>query len=539
MRSRNLIYSNDARNQLKDGIDALADMVKKTLGPGGRNVVIDRGYGPAIVTKDGVTVAKEIFLSNNIANLGAQLLKEVASKTNDRAGDGTTTATVLAQAIVKEGLKHVAAGVNPIELKRGIDQATRAILSALDKAAIPVSSKEDIVRIGAISANNEREIGQIIADAMEAVGEEGTLTIEDGTGIETYYEVVEGMKFERGYKSPYFVNNDAMECILENPVILILNERLTDIQGMANVMQLCSGMKRSLLVIADEISPDVTKLMVLNKMKGSFNSCAVLSPAFGDRRRDMMNDIAVLTGGTVVSSETGITLSNITSGDLGSCKKCTITKASTLIIGGCGSSDAIVDRINSIKVQRDAATEEFDRQRYSERLARLAGGIGVLYIGAATEAELKEKKDRIVDALHATRAAAAEGVVDGGGLALIKVREVLKNEVFKNTEQELGGKIVYHAVKLPFMTILENAGENGDLILKELLDSDRGYDVLTRMYGDSMYDLGIIDPVRVTKSALENAASIAGLFLTTEGIVAASQKERDYNERLLDQMPIN
>ena len=539
MRSRDLIYSEDARAQLKVGIDALANMVKVTLGPMGRNVVIDRSFGRSSITKDGVSVAREVFLSDIVANQGAQLVKEVASKNNDDAGDGTTTATVLAQAIISEGMKHLSAGVNPMELKRGIDKATKLLVDKLKEGARDVKSKEDIIQIGTISANNEESIGKLIAEAMDAVGNGGTITVEDGTGMDTSYEVVEGMQFDRGYKSPYFVNTDDRECIMDNATILLVNEKLNDVQVVTNVMTLASSLKKPLLVVANDFSPDVLKLLVVNNARGTLVSCAVLSPAFGDRRRDILDDIAAITGATVFAGEVGNVLSTMNTDDFGSCEKSVTSENLTIIVGGSGEgAEAIKDRINTIKNQITNNDTAYDKIRLEERLARLTGGVAILRIGATTEMELKEKKDRVEDALHATRAAAAEGIVEGGGIALLRARHVLQSPVEGSSdrllEQALGFSLMYKAVEVPFRAILENAGEKPDVILDKVMRESKGYDVLNRKYGDDMFKLGVIDPLRVTRMALENAASIAGLFLTTEGLIISTEEERAFNERMLE-----
>jgi len=540
MRSRNLIYSEEARSKLKEGIDALANMVKVTLGPMGRNVVIDKSLGRSSITKDGVSVAREVFLKDIVANQGAQLVKEVASKTNDDAGDGTTTATVLAQAIISEGMKHLSAGVNPMELKRGIDKATKLLVDKLKEGARDVKSKEDIIQIGTISANNEESIGELIAEAMDAVGNGGTITVEDGTGIDTSYEVVEGMQFDRGYKSPYFINTDDQECILDNASILLVNEKLKDVQVVTNIMNLANSLKKPLLIIANDFSADILKLLVVNKVRNIFTSCAVLSPAFGDRRRDILDDIAAITGATVFSGDVGNVLSSINTDDFGMCEKSVTSENLTIIVGGDGTgAEAIKSRINTIKSQIANNDTAYDKIRLEERLARLTGGVAILRIGATTEMELKEKKDRVEDALHATRAAAAEGIVEGGGIALLKARDILLTPITDRSEQALGFNLMHKAVEVPFRAILENAGEKPDVILDKVTRESKGYDVLKRKYGKDMFELGVIDPLRVTRMALENAASIAGLFLTTEGLIISTEEERAFNERMLEHAPRN
>ena len=560
IQARILKYGDDARAKLKVGIDALANMVKITLGPKGRNVIIDRHYGGPLVTKDGVTVAKEIHLSDGIENMGAQLVREVASKTADVAGDGTTTATVLAQAIVAEGIRNLNVGVNAIELKRGIDASVKVVVEELKRLSKPITNAADIIHIGTVSANNDTEIGNLIADAMDKVGKEGIITVEDSQGLDTYFELSDGMQFDRGYLSMYFVTHpETMEAILNNCYILVTTERVSTMKPLMSILQWASGEGRSLLIIGDEVEGQALTGLVMNKMKGVIQAVAVKAPGFGDRRKDMLQDIAILTGGTLICDDTGRTLDSVTVQDLGFAAKVTVTKEHTILIGGGGGKEAVKTRADQIKAQLDATTSTYDKEKLQERLARLLGGIGILYIGAATEMELKEKKMRIEDALHATRAAVGEGIVPGGGIAYIRARRGLDLFVLPNADQNIGRDIVYKSLLRPFYTIVENAGLNGEVVLDKVLHPSYlqdsgivpntyigglpeeivgyGYNALTDRYED-LLSTGVVDPTKVVRCALENAASIAGLFLTTEGIVAESQEEKKSREDLLNREPM-
>ncbi|MFA5395444.1 MAG: chaperonin GroEL [Methanogenium sp.] len=554
IQSRVLMYGNEARVILKKGVDALANMVKVTLGPKGRNVVIDRHYGGPLVTKDGVTVAKEIHLKDGIENIGAQLVKEVASKTADVAGDGTTTATVLAQAIIGEGLRSLDVGVNAIELKRGIDVSVKAVVEELQSLSQPVEKSEDVVHVGTVSANNDIEIGKLIAGAMEKVGKEGIITVEDAKGLDTYFELSDGMQFDRGYLSMYFITNPVtMEAILRDCYILVTTERVSAIKPLIPILEHLSQNGKPLLIIGDEIEGLALNTLVINKMQGKIQACAVKAPGFGDRRKDILQDIAILTQATLICAETGRALESVTLQDLGFASKIVVTRENTTIIGGAGAKEEIIKRADQIKAQLETTTSDYDKEKLQERLARLLGGIGILYIGAATEIELKEKKMRIEDALHATRAAVEEGIVPGGGIALIRAREALMYDSFElsNKDQEIGRDIIYKALLKPFYTIVENAGKSGDVVLDKILnpvndlskdtnpsDSEGyGYNALTDTYED-LTKSGVVDPTKVVRCALENAASVAGLFLTTEGIVAESLEEKKSREDMLDREPM-
>ncbi len=554
IQSRILKYSNEARGTLKKGVDALADMVKVTLGPKGRNVVIDRHYGGPLVTKDGVTVAKEIHLKDGIENMGAQLVKEVASKTADVAGDGTTTATVLAQAIIGEGLRSLDVGVNAIELKRGIDVSVKAVVEELRSLSQPVEKSEDVVHVGTVSANNDIEIGKLIAGAMEKVGKEGIITVEDAKGLDTYFDLSDGMQFDRGYLSMYFITNPiTMEAILRDCYILVTTERVSAIKPLLPILEHISQNGKPLLIIGDEIEGLALNTLVVNKMQGKIQACAVKAPGFGDRRKDILQDITILTQATLICAETGRTLESVTLQDLGFASKVVVTRENTTIIDGAGEKEDITKRADQIKAQLETTTSDYDKEKLQERLARLLGGIGILYIGAATEIELKEKKMRIEDALHATRAAVEEGIVPGGGIALIRAREALKYDSFElpNNDQEIGRDIVYKALLKPFYTIVENAGKSGDVMLDKILnpvndlskDNDPadsegyGYNALTDTFED-LIKSGVVDPTKVVRCALENAASVAGLFLTTEGIVAESSEEKKSREDMLNREPM-
>ena len=517
--AKDIKFDVDARDGLKRGVDALANAVKVTLGPKGRNVIISKSFGAPNVTKDGVTVAKEIELENELENMGAQMVKEVASKTNDLAGDGTTTATVLAQAIVKEGLKNVAAGANPMDLKRGIDKAVKAIVADLEKQAQKVgNSSEKIKQVAAISANNDDTIGDLIATAFGKVGKEGVITVEEAKGMETYVDVVEGMQFDRGYLSPYFVTDaDKMIADLENPYILLFDKKISNLQEILPILEPVAQSSRPLLIIAEDVDGLALATLVVNKLRGGLKIAAVKAPGFGDRRKAMLEDIAILTGGTVISEERGFSLENATLDLLGTAETITIDKDNTTIVNGNGDADAIKARVNQIKAQIETTTSDYDKEKLQERLAKLAGGVAVLYVGAASEVEMKEKKDRVDDALHATRAAVEEGIVAGGGVALVRAKKVLENITTDNLDEVTGVQIVNRAIESPLRTIVENAGGEGSVVINKVLEGkkDFGYDAKSETYVD-MLEAGIIDPKKVTRVALENAASVAGMILTTE-----------------------
>ncbi len=526
--AKDIKFDIEARDGLKRGVDALANAVKVTLGPKGRNVIIGKSFGGPNVTKDGVTVAKEIELQDPLENMGAQMVKEVASKTNDLAGDGTTTATVLAQAIVKEGLKNVAAGANPMDLKRGIDKAVEAIVADLAKQAKVVgSSSEKIKQIASISANNDDVIGELIANAFAKVGKEGVITVEEAKGTETYVDVVEGMQFDRGYLSPYFVTNpEKMEAELENPYILLYDKKVSSLKELLPVLEPVAQSGKPLLIIAEDVDGEALSTLVVNKLRGALKIAAVKAPGFGDRRKAMLEDIAILTGGTVISEERGYTLENTTIDMLGTAKRVTIDKDNTTVVSGAGAADMIKNRVNQIKGQMEASTSEYDKEKLQERLAKLAGGVAVLYVGAASEVEMKEKKDRVDDALHATRAAVEEGIVAGGGVALLRAKNVLKNVKADNADEATGIQIISRAVESPLRTIVENAGLEGSVVVAKVAEGkgDFGYNAKTDEYVD-MLKAGIIDPKKVTRVALENAASVAGMILTTECALVEIKEE--------------
>ncbi len=517
--AKDIKFDIEARDGIKRGVDALANAVKVTLGPKGRNVIISKSFGAPQVTKDGVTVAKEIELEDPLENMGAQMVKEVASKTNDLAGDGTTTATVLAQAIVKEGLKNVAAGANPMDLKRGIDKAVQVIVNDLEKQATQVgNSSEKIKQIAAISANNDDVIGELIAKAFGKVGKEGVITVEEAKGTETYVDVVEGMQFDRGYLSPYFVtDSEKMQTELENPMILLYDKKISSMKDLLPVLEPLVQQGKSLLIIAEDVDGEALATLVVNKLRGSLKIAAVKAPGFGDRRKAMLEDIAVLTGGTVISEERGFTLENATADMLGSAETVTIDKDNTTIVNGSGNKSDIKARVNQIKSQIETTTSDYDKEKLQERLAKLAGGVAVLYVGAASEVEMKEKKDRVDDALHATRAAVEEGIVAGGGVALVRAISKLEKLTTDTLDETTGVQIVARAIESPLRTIVENAGGEGSVVINKILEGKKnfGYDAKTETYVD-MLKAGIIDPKKVTRIALENAASVAGMILTTE-----------------------
>ena len=528
MSARELLFSIDARAKLKRGVDALAEAVKLTLGPKGRNVVIDKSYGSPTITKDGVTVAKEIELSDPVENMGAQMVKEVATKTSDLAGDGTTTATVLAQAIFREGLKNVTAGANPMALKRGIDKAVATIIEELKKISVPTAGKKEIAQVGAISANNDREIGDLIAEAMEKVGKDGVITVEEAKGLETTLETVEGMQFDRGYVSPYFVSDpEKMEAVLEDALILIHDKKISAMKELLPVLEKVVQSGKPLLVIAEDVDGDALATLVVNKLRGTLKICAVKAPGFGDRRKEMLRDIAVLTGGQVISEELGVKLENTGLEDLGRAKRIVIDKDNTTVVDGKGKPDAIQGRIHELKSAIEKSTSDYDREKLQERLAKLSGGVAIINVGAATETEMKEKKARVEDALHATRAAVEEGIVPGGGVALLRAQSAL--ERIRGTEDEkVGVDIVRRALEEPIRAIAQNAGAEGSIVVARVKGSKErnfGYNALTDTYED-LVKAGVIDPTKVTRTALQNAASIAGLLLTTECVVVQRKDEK-------------
>ncbi len=517
--AKDIKFDIEARDGLKRGVDALANAVKVTLGPKGRNVIISKSFGAPAVTKDGVSVAKEIELENEIENMGAQMVKEVASKTNDLAGDGTTTATVLAQAIVREGLRNVAAGANPMDLKRGIDKAVATITSELEKQSQAVGdSSEKIKQVASISANNDETIGELIATAFGKVGKEGVITVEEAKGTDTYVDVVEGMQFDRGYLSPYFVTDaDKMIADLENPYILLFDKKISNLQEILPILEPVAQSGRPLLIIAEDVEGQALATLVVNKLRGGLKIAAVKAPGFGDRRKAMLEDIAILTGGTVISEERGFSLENADLSMLGTAETVTIDKDNTTIVNGSGDAENIKGRVNQIKAQIETTTSDYDKEKLQERLSKLAGGVAVLYVGAASEVEMKEKKDRVDDALHATRAAVEEGIVAGGGVALVRAKALLNDLTTENLDETTGIQIVARAIEAPLRTIVENAGGEGSVVVSKVMEGkdNFGYDAKSETYVD-MLKAGIIDPKKVTRIALENAASVAGMILTTE-----------------------
>ena len=527
--AKDINFNIEARDRLKRGVDALANAVKVTLGPKGRNVIIDKKFGSPIITKDGVTVAKEIELKDSIENMGAQMVKEVASKTADVAGDGTTTATVLAQAIVTAGLKNVAAGANPMDLKRGIDKAVAKVVETLQKMSQKVGDdNKKIQQVASVSANNDAEIGKLIASAMEKVKKEGVITVEEAKGTETTVEIVEGMQFDRGYISPYFVTNaDKMEAVLENPHILIYDKKISNMKELLPILEKQVQTGNPLVIISEEVDGEALATLVVNKIRGSLKVVAVKAPGFGDRRKAMLEDIAILTGGTLISEERGFKLENADLSYLGKATKITIDKDNTTIVGGSGKKEDITARVNQIKAQIESTTSDYDKEKLQERLAKLAGGVAVLYIGAATEMEMKEKKDRVDDALHATRAAVEEGIVPGGGVAYIRAILALDKLVGENEDETTGVAIVKRALEEPLRQIVENAGMEGSIVVQKVREGkdDFGYNARTDKY-ENLYAAGVIDPTKVTRVALENAASIAGMLLTTECVVADIKEEK-------------
>ncbi|MGB0935128.1 MAG: chaperonin GroEL [Alphaproteobacteria bacterium] len=516
-------FSTDARTRMLNGVDTLADAVKVTLGPKGRNVVFSRSFGAPRVTKDGVSVAKEIELEDKFENMGAQMVKEVASKTNDIAGDGTTTATVLAQAIVREGAKSVAAGMNPMDLKRGIDTAVQTVIARLEGNSKQVSTNEEIAQVGTISANGEKEIGDIIAKAMDKVGKEGVITVEEAKSFETELEVVEGMQFDRGYVSPYFItNSEKMICDLENPIILLHEKKLSGLQAMLPVLEKVAQSGRPLLIIAEDVEGEALATLVVNKLRGGLKVAAVKAPGFGDRRKAMLEDIAILTGGQVISEDMGFKLENVTLEMMGQAKRVSITKEFTTIVNGSGDTSDIEARCNQIRAQVEETSSDYDREKLQERLAKLAGGVAVIHVGGATEIEVKERKDRVEDALNATRAAVEEGVIPGGGVSLLYAIESLKDVKTDNSDQQVGIEIVRRALQAPIRQIVQNAGGDGSVVAGKLLEStdqNRGFNAQTGEYVD-MFQAGIIDPTKVVRTALQDAGSVAGLLITTEAMIA-------------------
>ena len=529
MAAKELHFNTDARAALKRGVDQLAEAVKVTLGPKGRNVVIDKKFGAPTVTKDGVTVAKEIELTDPLENMGAQMVKEVATKTSDLAGDGTTTATVLAQAIFREGLKNVTAGANPMALKRGIDRAVQAVTEELKKISVPTGGKKEIAQVGTISANNDAEIGNLIAEAMEKVGKDGVITVEEARGLDTTLETVDGMQFDRGYVSPYFVTDpEKMEAVLEDAFILIHDKKISSMKDLLPVLEKVAQQGRPLLIIAEDIEGEALATLVVNKLRGTLRVCAVKAPGFGDRRKAMLQDIAILTNGQVISEEVGFKLENAVISDLGRAKRIVVDKDNTTIIDGAGEDAKIQGRVAEIRNAIDKSTSDYDKEKLQERLAKLAGGVAVINVGAATEAEMKEKKARVEDALHATKAAADEGIVPGGGVALLRAQRALKNLKLDDADEQIGVEIVRRSLEEPIRMIVQNAGAEGSLVVEKVRaakDDAFGYNALTDTY-ENLVQAGVIDPTKVTRTALQNAASIAGLLLTTEALVVEKKEDK-------------
>ena len=528
MSAKEVKFGEAARGAKLRGVNILADAVRVTLGPKGRNVVLDKSFGAPTVTKDGVSVAKEIELKDKFENMGAQMLKEVASKTSDVAGDGTTTATVLAQSMLREGFKAVAAGMNPMDLKRGIDKAVIATVKELHNMSKPCADHKEIAQVGTVSANSDESIGSIIAESMEKVGKEGVITVEEGKTLDNELEVVEGMQFDRGYLSPYFINDqDAMQTDMENPLILIHDKKISNIRDMLPVLEATAKASRPLLVIAEDVDGEALATLVVNNIRGIVKVCAVKAPGFGDRRKAMLQDLAILTGGQVISEEVGMSLESCSLDDLGSAKRVQVTKENTTVIDGGGSKDDIEGRVNQVRVQIEEATSDYDKEKMQERVAKLAGGVAVIKVGAATEIEMKEKKARVEDALHSTRAAVEEGVVPGGGVAYVRCLDVLDDLKGDNTDQDVGIDIVKRAVEEPLRQIVNNAGEEGSVVLNNVVakKGNYGYNATTGEYGD-MIEMGILDPTKVTRAALQNAASISGLMITTEAMVAEVPEDK-------------
>ncbi len=527
MAAKDVRFGDDVRQKMVTGVNILANAVRVTLGPKGRNVVLERSYGSPTITKDGVSVAKEIELKDKFENMGAQLVKEVASKTNDIAGDGTTTATVLAQAIIREGMKSVAAGMNPMDLKRGIDKAVEAAVADLKSQSKPCTTSKEIAQVGSISANSDTSVGQIIADAMDKVGKEGVITVEDGSGLQNELDVVEGMQFDRGYLSPYFINNQERQiALMDNPFVLLYDKKISNIRDLLPALEQVAKAGRPLLIIAEDIDGEALATLVVNNIRGILKTCAVKAPGFGDRRKAMLEDIAILTGGTVIAEELGLKLENIKLEDLGQAKRIEVGKENTIIIDGAGNEDNIKARIDQVKKQAEDATSDYDREKLQERVAKLAGGVAVIKVGATTEIEMKEKKARVEDALHATRAAVEEGIVAGGGVALIRARDAIAKVKGDNHDQDAGVKIVLRAVEEPLRQIVQNAGCEPSVVVNNVAGGkgNYGYNAANETYGD-MVEMGVLDPTKVTRSALQNAASVAGLMLTTDCMIAELPKE--------------
>ncbi|GGY08373.1 chaperonin GroEL [Paludibacterium paludis] len=528
MAAKDVRFGDSARAKMVTGVNILADAVKVTLGPKGRNVVLDRSFGAPTITKDGVSVAKEIELKDKFENMGAQMVKEVASKTSDVAGDGTTTATVLAQAVVQEGMKFVAAGMNPMDLKRGIDKAVVSLVAELKKIAKPCATSKEIAQVGSISANSDSDIGEIIANAMEKVGKEGVITVEDGKSLNNELDVVEGMQFDRGYLSPYFINNqDKQIAALDNPFILLFDKKISNIRDLLPVLEQVAKSGRPLLIIAEDVEGEALATLVVNNIRGILKTVAVKAPGFGDRRKAMLQDIAILTGGTVIAEEVGLTLEKVTLDMLGVAKRVEVAKENTTIIDGAGEAATIQARVGEIRRQIEEATSDYDREKLQERVAKLAGGVAVIKVGAATEVEMKEKKARVEDALHATRAAVEEGVVAGGGVALLRARSTLETLKVDNADQEAGVKIVLKAIEAPLRQIVANAGDEPSVVVNKVLEGkgNFGYNAATGEYGD-MLEMGVLDPAKVTRSALQHAASVAGLMLTTDCMIAELPEDK-------------
>ena len=531
MAAKEVRFSDDARQRMVKGVNVLANAVKATLGPKGRNAVLEKSFGAPTITKDGVSVAKEIELKDKFENMGAQMVKEVASNTSDEAGDGTTTATVLAQAIIREGMKAISAGRNPMDVKRGIDKGVAAAVEELKKLAKPCKDSKAIAQVGTISANSDESIGKTIADAMEKVGKEGVITVEEGSGLENELEVVEGMQFDRGYLSPYFINNQQNQTAeLEKPYILLVDKKISNIRELLPLLEGVAKAGRPLLVVAEDVEGEALATLVVNNIRGILKVGAVKAPGFGDRRKAMLQDIAILTGGTVISDEVGLSLEKVSLNDLGEAKKVVIEKENTTIIDGAGKQADIKARVESIRQQIEEATSDYDKEKLQERVAKLSGGVALVKVGAATEVEMKEKKARVEDALHATRAAVEEGVVPGGGVALIRVQKAIEKVETRNEDQQVGVRILTRAVEEPLRQIVDNAGEDAAVVLNRVKEGKGafGYNAATDQYGD-MIELGILDPAKVTRLALQNAASVAGLLLTTEVMVAEAPKEEEHS----------
>jgi len=529
MSAKDIRFHESARHKMLAGVNILADAVRVTLGPKGRNVILERSYGAPTITKDGVSVAKEIELKDKFENMGAQMVKEVASKTSDVAGDGTTTATVLAQSIVREGMKFVASGMNPMDLKRGIDKSVIAVVEELKKMSKACTTSKEIAQVGAISANADSEIGKIISDAMEKVGKEGVITVEDGKGLQTELEVVEGMQFDRGYLSPYFINNaEKQMSVLDNPYVLLYDKKVANVRDLLPLLEQVAKAGRPLLVIAEEVESEALATLVVNNLRGILKTCAVKAPGFGDRRKAMLEDIAVLTGGQVIAEEVGLTLEKATLKDLGQAKRVEIDKEETTLIDGAGDPTAIEARVKSIRTQIEETTSDYDKEKLQERVAKLAGGVALVKVGAATEIEMKERKARVEDALHATRAAVEEGIVPGGGVAYIRARGALDTIKGDNPDQEAGIKIVRRALEEPLRQIVANAGEEPSVVLNKVVEGKGsfGFNAQTEAYGD-LVEMGVVDPTKVARTALQNAASVAGLLLTTEAMVAELVEEKE------------